>query len=119
MPVCAGAPVMVAALPNAPQTPLVSVACVRTSVLEVMPDCASVQSVRASVHDPDEFAGLCYKMHEDRSTWEWLREGGLRAVARDCSPEQFHRAVKQAISSLLKLDAEAQPEVPAPLKLVA
>jgi O-antigen biosynthesis protein len=51
--------------------------------------------------DPDRFAELCYRLHEDPQLWQRLREGSLRAIERDCSPEKFDRRLDSILRQTL------------------
>lgn len=47
--------------------------------------------------DAAAFAQACVRLHRDEAGWRRLREAALTAVARDCSPATFARAVKEIV----------------------
>jgi glycosyltransferase involved in cell wall biosynthesis len=51
--------------------------------------------------DPDTFAELCYRLHEEPQLWRRIREGALRAMERDCSPENFDHKLDSILRQTL------------------
>ncbi|MDA0687180.1 MAG: glycosyltransferase [Proteobacteria bacterium] len=50
------------------------------------------------------FASQCLQLLGDETLWKQIQQGGLQAVGRDCSDENFRRSLAHA----LQLDVEAQ-----------
>ena len=54
---------------------------------------------------PADFAEQCVRLYADETLWKQLRQAGLAAVARDCSPLRFQSGLMQ----LFELP-DSQPE---------
>lgn len=50
--------------------------------------------------EPQAFAEACARLYNDPRLWRRVRQGGLAAVARDCSPEAFRRTVADALTAI-------------------
>jgi GT2 family glycosyltransferase len=51
-----------------------------------------------SAGDDEEFAEKCIQLYREEALWERIREGGLAAVARDCSSERFRASILESIA---------------------
>jgi len=50
-----------------------------------------------SAGNETEFANQCIRMYRDKALWKRVRDGGFKAVLRDCSPDRFRASIRQSM----------------------
>jgi hypothetical protein len=58
--------------------------------------------------DPNEFARLCVRLHDDPDLWNRLRQAALSRVATECSPVAFRATIREVLAAVPSLRARGR-----------